>query len=211
MKKLILPVSFFFIASIGMAQEPVYKALTNTGQLEKRLTASSLKTTTIQADFIQKKHLEYLDAVIESEGKFRFKKKASLRWEYTKPFQYTIVLNNDKFTIKDANKKSEFDLKSNPAFQEVIGLISGSVQGTLVSGNKFHVKAFESKTQYQVKLEPKSRKMKEILKIIIMFFNKSDLSVSRVKMVENEEDYTDITFKNKVINEAIPESVFIVQ
>ena len=201
----------FIFSFTAFAETNRFTSIQDTTNIEKKLLEASQKTDTISSDFIQEKHLEYLDAVITSKGKFWFKKQSYLRWEYVEPFSYAIILNNDIFVIKDADKRSEFDLKANTAFKEVIELISGAVQGNLMKDDKFTVKAFESSSQYMVEMTPKQTKMKSILRNISMIFNKADLSVQKIKMVESEEDYTEITFINRKINEKIPESVFAVQ
>lgn len=212
MKKILFSFLCLWVMSgTAFGENPQFRPIHDTTEIEKRLLEASHKTQSIRSDFIQEKHLEYLDAVITSKGKFWFKKQSYLRWEYVDPFSYAIILNHDKFTIKDADKKSEFDLKSNKAFQEVIEMISGAVQGDLMKDDKFNVTAFETPTQVMVVMKPKQTKMESILRSINMIFRKSDLSVQKVKMIESEEDYTEITFINRKINEKIPDAVFTVQ
>ncbi len=70
--------------------------------------------------------------------------------------------------------------------------------------------AFESTSQYLVRLVPKDATMKEVIASMEIYFSKSDLTVAEVIMKESEEDYTVITFIDKQINEAIEDSVFSV-
>lgn len=191
-----------------LAAEQGYVKIKDLQALEQRLSIATQEVQSIQSTFIQEKHLEYLDAVITSEGKFWFRKTNYLRWEYTEPFSYLILLNQSRFTIKDEDKKNEFDLNENPAFKKVIELISGAVQGSLLKENDFEVEAWENSSSYLVKLRPAEKKMKGILSRIEMVFDKKDLRISKVIMRENQQDYTVIQFIDRKINEAIPDSIF---
>lgn len=53
--------------------------------------------------------------------------------------------------------------------------------------------------------------MSEVRKSIDLYFQKSDLSVYKIKMTENDQDYTLITLTNKKFNEIVPNSVFEVK
>ncbi len=75
----------------------------------------------------------------------------------------------------------------------------------------FAVEAYENSSSYKVKLRPKVAHLKEILSQVEMYFSKKDMSVYKVKMVENEDDYTEINFNNRKLNEKISEDIFIIK
>lgn len=209
MRKLIV---FLLLISVGLINaQTKYVPVTNMKELEAKLNANAAKTNTIMCDFVQEKHLSYLQDTIISKGKFWFQKENQLRWEYMQPYKYIIVISNGKFIIKDNNKKSEFDINSNKAFKEVNNLIVSSVRGTLMKDAKFQVTAFQNATSYLIKLTPKDKNMKAVLKQVELYFNISDLTIYKVKMIENQDDYTIINFKNRKINEKILPAVFIVK
>ncbi len=207
MRKIILFISILSCISIGAQSK--YVAVKNIKELEKKLAETSAKTNTISSLFTQEKHLAFIDDTITSKGRFWFQKENKLRWEYTSPFKYIIVINNGKFIIKDDEKKSEYDIDSNKAFQEVNKLIVSSVRGTLLEEKKFSIKAYKNSKTYLVKLQPKDPKMKGIIQEIALYFSTKDHTIYKVIIKENKEDFTIITFKNRKINEAIPASTFI--
>lgn len=178
--------------------------------LEAKVAEYSAKVQTIKSDFVQVKHLDALEVTIESTGTFAFKKENSLRWEYTQPYTYLIVSHDGKFTIKDSKKKSEYDTESNQAFKEINKMIVSSVRGNLLMDGNFDVTAFEDSKSYKIILVPKLEQMGEILSTVEMYFDKTDMSVFKVRMIEDEEDYTEIQFNNRVFNEEIPAHTFIV-
>jgi len=193
---------------VSIAQKETFSKVSDPKEVEQRLVKASASMNTITSDFVQEKHLEYLSVVIESKGKFWFKKPGILRWEYTDPYKYIIVINQGKIIIKDEGKKNEFDVNSNKAFQELNNIIVNSVNGTLISSEKYNYEILEGKESWLVKLFPKDPQMKKIMKSIELYFLKTDMSVNRIKMVESDQDYTMITLRNKKYNEVIPASVF---
>ena len=72
-------------------------------------TSVEKETKTIQSlktDFIQYKHLSFLSKDIETSGKMYFKSPNLLNWQYTNPYQYSIIFKNNKVYINDQGKKS---------------------------------------------------------------------------------------------------------
>ncbi len=205
-----LIILFLFLSFSSFAQKG-YKPVSDLTELSKLLNENASKTNTIKSDFVQVKHMAFLQDSIVTNGKFWFKKENTLRWEYTNPFNYIIVINNGKFIIKDDSKKSEFDIKSNKAFQEVNKMIVSSVRGTLMEENLFNISAFKSLSSYLVRLSPKDKNMKSVIQEMDLYFNLKDYTIYKLVMRENEEDYTVISFKNRKINEPIPANTFILK
>ena len=170
------------------------------------------KTQTIEANFIQEKHLSILSEKIITKGKFLFKKEKKLRWEYTDPFYYLIILNNGTMFIKDEDKTSQIDIQNNKMFNEINSIIMGCVQGNLFNDEKkFLPSFFENGGSFLVKLKPLESMLKEYLSEIKIFFNKNDLIVTRIEMHEPSGDYTIIDFTGEKINANITDEKFLVQ
>lgn len=165
-------------------------------------------TSSIKADFKQEKYLSILANKIESEGKIQFKKPNLLKWEYTVPYQYSIILNGKQLIINDQGKVNSFDVASSQSFKQINELIINSVQGNVLDEKQFNIQYLEGKEKFLAKLTPKEEQMKKFLKEIWVYFDKDDFTVSSIKMIEPEDDYTLITFANKKMNENIPNEVF---
>jgi outer membrane lipoprotein-sorting protein len=172
----------------------------------------SKSIVSIQSDFVQKKHLSVFSEDVVSRGRFLYKKEHRLRWEYTAPFKYVMVLNNDKFSINDNIKTSVFDVNSNAMFLEINDIMISCLKGTILTDSvRFKASFFETATTYIVKLAPLSGKMKGFLQRIEVFFEKSDLSLSQLHLVEVSGDYSNILFRNRKINTTIPDETFILK
>jgi outer membrane lipoprotein-sorting protein len=177
---------------------------------QKGIEQMAASTTSIKANFKQEKYLSILSNKIDSEGVILFKMPNLLRWEYQSPFEYIIVLNGNEIVIKDQGKVNAFDIGGSQAFKEVNNLIINSVQGNVLDEEQFHIAYYESETMYLAKLTPKDEQMKQFLQGIDIHFDRKDFSVSKVKLIESEGDYTLITFSNKKMNENIPDASFSV-
>lgn len=166
-------------------------------------TIKSLKT-----DFVQYKHLDFLSKDIETSGKMAFKSPNSLNWQYTKPYQYSIVFKNNKVYINDQGKKNTVDVGNSKMFEKINKLIIGSVSGNLFDDKEFTIAYFKTKDFYITKLSPKTAAIKKYIKQVDLYFPIQDATVSQVKLIEPSNDFTRIVFKNKIINAKIDDSAF---
>ena len=186
--------------------------LKNPVLFRKKLADATLLTNTIESKFNQEKNLSVLSEKILAKGKFYFKKNNMLRWEYTDPFKYLIILNNGKILIRDEEKENQFDARSNKVFAEINSILLGCAQGTLLNDEKkFRSSYFESSNKYLVRMKPEDPQLKDIFSEICIYFDKNDYSVSRLIMNEACGDYTTINFSAKKLNAPIPDEKFRVQ
>lgn len=194
-----------------IAQPKDFKALKDTSTFKSKLQEKARITNTIESNFTQEKNLSMLSEKIISKGHFCFKKTNLLRWEYLSPSAYLIVINKDKIFIKDGKKVSKYDANSNKMFKGINDMMLNSVQGNVLNHKEFKISYFENEKYYLVEMSPKGKEMKEYLKSISMYFDKLDYTVSKIRMTELSDDYTNIEFNSKKINETIADTQFLVK
>lgn len=205
--KFLLLILILILPAILSAQTP----MKDPAAFKAGLAATARTTKSIESNFMQEKHLAMLSENIKTRGKFYFLKEDKLRWEYTEPFKYLFILNGGKIFIKDDNRESKFDVNSNKMFREINVILMGSVQGTLLNDQKrFSAGFFENKMSYIVKLRPLTSQLKQSLSEIIINFDKTDYSVTRMEMHEPSGDYTKIDFTGKKINIPVDNEKFII-
>jgi len=185
-----------------------FQKITNPKETADKIKIVSDKIITQESDFRQLKHLSILANDIESKGHFSFKKTNLLRWEYTVPYKYKIVMNGKNLWIDDGKKVQKFDTKSNKMFGEINDLMLGLLQGNILESKNFTVQFYQNKQTTLAELSPQSSSMKEFLSKIQIYFDSKDFSVSKVKMLEKSGDYTLIEFLNKKDNQPIADSYF---
>jgi outer membrane lipoprotein-sorting protein len=162
-------------------------------------------TITISCDFEQEKKLAVLSEMIFSKGQFYFKKENNIRWEYTEPYRYLIIISNNQLYTRDDKNQKQYDIQSNKLFNEMNRFISGCIQGDILKNEKdYAITYFENSDQYYVKLVPRGEKMRQMMNELQIWFDKSDYTISGLKIIESGEDYTKIDFINKKLNLEIP-------
>lgn len=206
MKIKFFTILFSFIVTIGFAQE---QKMSNSEILnfKNEVTKETKNIKSLKTDFVQYKHMDFLSKDIETSGKMVFKAPNLLNWQYTKPYQYSIVFKNNKIYINDQGNKSTVDAKSK-MFEKINKLIVGSVSGNMFDDNEFTITYFKTKDYNIAKLFPKTATIKKYIKEVNLFFPENESTVTQVKLIEPSGDYTKIVFKNKQVNAKIDDSAF---
>ena len=200
-----------FTFMIANAQYAGYKPLADMSAFRKEFMATAQKTQTIKSDFIQEKNLSMLNDKIISKGKFWFKKNNLVRIEYTHPFQYLMIMNQNNVYIKDGQKENKMSAKSNKLFQQINKITVDCIQGTALDNQDFNVKVFESPTAFLVEMAPVNKGLKEFFSNINITVGKKDYAVIKIDMIEPGGDNTAISFSNREINNAIPDAIFAIK
>ena len=193
------------------AQHAGYVKVTDLPKFKQQFAAMAQKTETIKSDFTQEKVLSMLSEKIVSRGKFWFKKSNFLRMEYTKPYQYLMILNKDNVYIKDGQKENKLSTRSNKIFQQINKITVDCVQGTALDNPNFKTVVFENKSSYLVELSPVGKSLKDFFKTIHVIVDKKDYTVNSIEMLESSGDSTTLHFTNKEINAPIPDALFAIK
>jgi len=175
--------------------------------LKHTVKALSDETKTITSDFIQYKHLDFLSNNIMSEGKLAFKSPNTLKWEYVKPFAYSVLFKGEKLFINDNGNKSDMDMGSNKIFKQLNQLITASIKGDMFDNSEFEVSYFKKDGNSEVHFTPTDKQFVEFIKVFHITFNDKG-EVQQVKMIEPSDDYTQIVFSNRNTNKPLSDAVF---
>lgn len=207
MRNLLFLVVLIAHTSLLLAQESKMNN-TEIAEFKAKINETSKATTTIQSNFTQYKHLDFLSNDITTQGKMAFKVPNMVKWEYTEPFKYSIIFKDDKLIINDSGTKSNMDLGNSAMFKKINQLIVNSVKGNLFQDTDFTMSYFKSSKYYKVIFIPKDEKIKSYIASFILFFDKQQADVMEVKMVEPTNDYTRIVFSDRLINKPLDNEVF---
>lgn len=198
---------FLTLTNIVFSQEQKMTA-SEIANFKTIIEKESKTIKSIKTDFVQYKHMDFLSKDIETSGKMSFKTPNLLNWQYTKPYNYSIVFKNNKVYINDQGKKNTIDAGSSKIFEKINKMIVGSVSGNMFDDKEFTISYFKTKEFYITKLSPKIKEIQKYIKQIDLYFPVNDVTVSQVKLNEPSGDYTKIIFKNKMLNAKIDDSVF---
>ena len=179
-----------------------------TGGVLQQIKSQSQKINSIEADFVQTKNISFIDEQLISNGKFWFSRPDKMRWEYQKPFFYSIVINGDQITVIDDKKESRFDAASNAMFGQIKQVIMNMVNGRMFDDSDYHATLKEETNFYVVNFETVNEAMKEYITSIDLYFTKTDYLMEKIRMNEASGDNTMIEFSNQKINQPLPDDVF---
>jgi outer membrane lipoprotein-sorting protein len=201
--------AFLLIVSLAsIAQTSEFTRLTNSKDFESALQKTSLELTSIKADFTQSKQLQFLESELKSGGKFWFKAPGKVRWEYTYPYSYAVIISDGRLNLISEDSKNEFDMNSSKVFEQLNELILAAVSGNILSSPHYKAENFENKDTYLVILTPLTENVSAMISRIEIYFDKKALRVNQLRMVEANTDFSLISFTNQLFNETIPDTVF---
>lgn len=196
----IISIFLFITISFSISAQSDYVLVKNINPINEAIKENSENVFSIKSDFIQQKNLSMLEETLVSEGNFLFKKENNVKWQYSSPFEYTIVVANGKFQINNEGRISEFDMNSNEMFRQINNMIVTAISGNFIDNPEFKVEFYENDEFYKAKLIPNESVVAEMLSAISIFFDKKDFNVQKVKFMEPGDDYTLIIFKNRQQN-----------
>lgn len=207
MRKLITLIFIFGLLLSSVAQEKsMSKSEIQT--FKENVKASAKSITTIKSDFTQYKHLDILSNDIETNGHMVFKSPNLVKWQYTKPFSYSVIFKEDQLLINDDGTKSNVDIGSSKLFKNLNELIISSIKGDMFIESDFNISYLKSNIYYKATFIPKEKAILNYIAQFELLFDKTNAQVFEVKMIEPSQDYTRIVFKNRVLNTPVSNAVF---
>ena len=161
----------------------------------------------IQADFVQEKHMKILIKPLISEGKLYFSYPQSLRWEYTHPIQSLLVMHNEdiKRYVMSSEGMIEDGSAALQAMQVFLQEIISWIQGDFEKNPDFTA---ELQPGGIIFLTPKDPAMMNFIEKIALKLTDTPGIIESTTIYESPTTYTLIRFKNTKINEPIEDSVF---
>ncbi len=208
MKNLIIKYNFVFILILSGFLHAQLNS-TEIKNLKQNINSATANLSSLQSDFVQTKHLDFMENDVKSSGKLYYKSKSKIRWEYTAPFNYYVIFNQDKMFVNDNGKKKETDLTSNKQLKDVSKIMLGTVQGSAVlDETKFKITYSKSGADFVAKMIPTDKTYKKYIQQIDLTFDGKSYLLKKIKTTEPSLDYTLIVFSNQKKNTSVPDDKF---
>ena len=206
MKRLLILLFVFVSVQLSlMAQQ-------SEAQIRQAITQAASAMKTMQCDFIQTKHLRMLNDKMTSKGRMYYQQTNRLRWEYTSPYSYTFILNDDKVLLKNKQRNDVIDVNKNKLFREIARIMMNSVVGTSLTDDKsFKSTIATNGNEWIASLLPQRKDLKQLFQKIILHFNKHNAMVKQVELIEKNGDKTVIELNNIRTNEKISADMFTIR
>lgn len=181
-------------------------------QIRQAITQAASAMKTMQCDFTQTKHLRMLNDKMTSKGRMYYQQTNRLRWEYTSPYSYTFILNDDKVLLKNAQRNDVIDVNKNKLFREIARIMMNSVVGTSLTDDKsFKSTIATNGNEWIASLLPQRKDLKQLFQKIILHFSKKNAMVKQVELIERNGDRTVIELNNIRTNEKISADMFTIR
>lgn len=168
---------------------------------DRRLNETAANTHSIDCDFIQEKYLDVFAEKILSKGKFYFRKENKIALCYTQPLDYLIVIDGQKLKTVSEGKTNVVDLSSNKMMDGMNRLLAACMTGNLgLLQEGYRMEFLEDPAYYLVRIRPQQEALKSYIREMALWFDKKDMAVVRLRLSENESDYTEYQFLNRQFN-----------
>lgn len=187
-------------------QENIFRSVENPNTIKELFEQRSQQIHSLQCNFKQSKYITYLSAFVDSEGKFYMKNKNKIRWEYTEPFQYKVIVVDGE--VKLDNNNSEFKKRENKYFDYINRMLPEMLSGNFNSPEEFSTSISENDEEYLLSLVPEDQQVREIISQINLLFSKHNIILKSIRINEPTQDFTLITFYNYTINPVFSDDLF---
>lgn len=185
------------------------QAQSNEAQIKAQINKVAQSIRTMQCNFVQTKHLKMLNDQITSKGVMYYQQGNKLRWEYTSPYHYIFIINNNQVLLRNNRRNDVININQSKMFKEIARIMMNSVMGKSLNNTRdFKVSIQTTPTQWIATMLPQKREMKNMFKQIILHINRRQAMVSQVEMLERNGDRTIISLINTHVNKAINQNVF---
>ena len=200
----------FCLNTLAGVQDSVYRKVKDTAVVKAAVSGSAKNLKSLETEFTQSKKMDIINGEIISQGYFCYKNGNMVRWEYTSPFQYLIIINNGKLNIRQEGQTQQLDLTSNEAFLQINTRLNSFITGTVLDDSRdFRFSYYENSRNYKIVLHPLADDMKIYFKSIDVYFDKTEFVINRLTLREVNGDLTDIRFFKRKVNQKLDDSKFI--
>jgi hypothetical protein len=191
MKIKLIIISIMFSLGLGLYAQNI-----DLHQFQTELQEKNEDVVSIKCRFKQTRQVSYLASAVEKEGDFTFTKPNDILLAFDDG-DY-IKMTTEYFEMKTAGNVVKTKVNSNPMLKNLSSILSTCVLGDFDKMNKnFAVDIQQNQTEWTVTLTPKQNKVAAKISNIIISFDKADMSLNLLKMIEKSGDYTAYTFTNK--------------
>lgn len=177
------------------------------GDSWKEIQQTAGTITSVQADFVQEKHLPILATPLVSKGKFFYQGPRSLRWEYQHPVRSILLMHDGRvrqFVAGSAGFKEQ-NSAGLEAMQVVLEEITDWLMGRFETNPMFNA---QLTGKGRIVLKPKEAAFKAVIERIVIQLSATPGIIKSVTIYESPTAFTRMIFNNTILNQPIDQTVF---
>lgn len=180
--------------------------------VRKQINTAVQRMRTMQCDFTQTKTMRLLGDKMVSKGRMFYSTGNKLRWEYTTPYQYIFVMNQNQVLLKKGNKSQVINVNQSKMFKEITRIMMNSVLGNCLSDKQdFKTGLQQTQQEWIATMVPLKKNLKQMFQTIKVHFSRQKSIVTQVEMIEKNGDRTVIELRNMQTNQKLNASLFNIQ
>lgn len=174
------------------------------------LNASAAAIKTIDASFTQVKSISLLNDKLVAQGKLLFSAPDCLRWEYTKPYRYTFIMNGHRVKFSNSRGTNVVDLNTAKLFRNIADIIMQTVTGRCLGpDSRFRYRIYPAGADmWKIVLTPKDKQMAAMFSNVTLKVSRKSGKVHSIEIKEKAGDVTEITFNTFRTGIALPAQYF---
>ena len=198
-----------FVAVSLMVTAQTQLSENQTNEVIASLTKAAVSMQSMQCRFVQEKTSSMLAEPSVAEGTMHYAAPDRMRWEYTTPYAFALVVNGERLVKVTDGKAEVLEGNAGRMYQGMVNLIIGSASGKkLFDTTVFDIVFYDDNGFWRADMTPKRRDMKRMFSQLVFRFDKKTNGISRVEFVSANGDVTSIRFQEIKVNEAISDKVF---
>lgn len=195
------------LAMLALAMGFSASAQSLNAEFERELKAKNSGITSIHAEMTQTREVAVLSDVVTKEGDFYYLEPNNILLSFNDG-DY-IKLTAEWFEMKSGANVTKRNANSNPMLKQLSAMLGACMKGDMTNIAKgFTPTVTKSDKEWSVVLKPERGKGAVKIAEVELIFDRKDMSINRLKMVEKSGDYTMYTFKNKQFNVTIDGQIF---
>lgn len=174
----------------------------------EQLKTAAGTITSVHAEFVQEKHLPILAKPLVSTGVFYYQAPRSLRWEYQSPVRSILTVHDGRvrrFVSTGAAGLHEESGGGMEAMQVVVEEITQWLAGRFDDNPMFQAHLEPGK---RIVLVPKDAAFQKVIQRIVLDLGSEPGVMQSVTIFESENAFTQLTFKNTLLNAKIEDTIF---
>jgi outer membrane lipoprotein carrier protein len=164
-------------------------------------------TKSLTADFKETIYSSMFNTPQKATGQLNYKQADKIRWEHTSPTKKVMLMDGAKIKYSENGKEIK-DPSTKAVVKKIQNIMMKMLSGDFLDGKDFHIYYYESGSEYKLKLKPKSSRMSKYIESVVLIFNKSDLLLNEMSLIEDEYEKIVYSFSNVKSNSSINDSKF---
>lgn len=172
-----------------------------------RIREKAINIQTINAQFVQEKHLEILIKPLISKGAFYFRAPGSLRWEYLSPIRSILLMHHGRIRRFMGGEKG-FKEDAGPGLQGmevVLKEITRWLKGEFSDNPDYHASLLGDN---KIVMVPKNKAFAKIIQRIEILLSDRPGVIETVTIYEGKTSFTKIRFRHVNINGGLADALF---